>query len=510
MQSSGGTFIGKTHVLLILGLVLLVRLPDLPYHYVNWDEGTMMSQAWAMTRGERLYKDIYQIHPLFNIAILYPFFSLLSPEIAPHAIKLMNLLLVGAGGILVYRIAASWFGRGVPSLLSAMVFVFYLGRQWALSSFGRFYALFPILLSVYFMFGRRHGSRRTYILCGLLWATAVFLIQVAILDVIALYLFLLLFRRESPPRRLEASLYLALGGLAVVAGVSLYLLGRGILHDSIQWAFLRPLAGYAQLSPSSQTPGAGAPRGRIELLRLVFANVGPTFFLPLLGMACGTFRAAQGWRKETSAEGSRGRSFFTLCLIWVGTDLLGILLMGRFYYHYMLLLVPGISLACVYWVAGLDRGSMLFLGGALLTMIVAVSGYQLLQKFHQDGAEPFKVRRSRAIASYIAANTRKDDRIFLYRFGGSDVFFLSGRLSNNGIYQYVDMCEDHMKDPQLAAAKREEFKRNPPEAIVVDPLVGPAGCESSDDFFEKVIGEEYTLSKVIYGSDVYLRRSDKP
>ena len=123
MQSSGGTFIGKTHVLLILGLVLLVRLPDLPYHYVNWDEGTMMSQAWAMTRGERLYKDIYQIHPLFNIAILYPFFSLLSPEVAPHAIKLMNLLLVGAGGILVYRIAASWFGRGVPSLLSAMVFV---------------------------------------------------------------------------------------------------------------------------------------------------------------------------------------------------------------------------------------------------------------------------------------------------------------------------------------------------------------------------------------------------
>src|SRR5215470_9855928 len=73
---------------------VLVRIPDTFYHFRDWDEASMMAQAWSMTRGQVLYRDVPQIHGALNIALLVPFFTILPPDAAPHAIKVFNLLLV--------------------------------------------------------------------------------------------------------------------------------------------------------------------------------------------------------------------------------------------------------------------------------------------------------------------------------------------------------------------------------------------------------------------------------
>jgi len=86
---------------------------------------------------------------------------------------------------------------------------------------------------------------------------------------------------------------------------------------------------------------------------------------------------------------------------------------------------------------------------------------------------PFEARRSGAIAACVAAHTGQEDRIFLHRFGGTDVFHLSGRLSNNGICGFVDMCEDNVLDRDLAAAKVEIHLRREEEPAALQPSPDP-------------------------------------
>ena len=61
--------------LLIVVLVFLTRFHTLFHNYLDWDEAAMMSEAYAMMQGQVLYRDIHQIHPLFQFFIFIPFFG---------------------------------------------------------------------------------------------------------------------------------------------------------------------------------------------------------------------------------------------------------------------------------------------------------------------------------------------------------------------------------------------------------------------------------------------------
>jgi len=199
-----------------------------------------------------------------------------------------------------------------------------------------------------------------------------------------------------------------------------------------------------------------------------------------------------------------------MLLIWSGAAFLEILSIGRFYNHYMMALIPSLSLACGYWMEGLDRRSLLALAGGVLTMIYAIGALQFALNMAEDGAHPSKVRDSQAIAAYIRAHTQDSDRIFSYRFRNPDVFYLSGRLSNNGIYEYPDMCVANMKDPELARAKRAGFLSSPPAMIVMDPSISAYGCEDSDDFFTRVISEDYVRAAHFGSVEIHARRGKGP
>src|SRR3990172_3321611 len=94
---------GAVGIFFIALFVSLVRYHSLFFHYVDWDEAAMMSESWAMTQGQVLYRDIRQIHPPFQFFIFIPFFYLLPVHIVPFAVKLMNLLLVLLGTFLIRR-----------------------------------------------------------------------------------------------------------------------------------------------------------------------------------------------------------------------------------------------------------------------------------------------------------------------------------------------------------------------------------------------------------------------
>lgn len=494
--------------------MLLVRLPDLPFHWVNWDEGAMMSQAYAMTRGEELYRDIFQIHPLLNIAIYIPFFAVLSPEWVPHAVKLFNLFLVGAGGILVYRMCRRWSGSETAALIGAVMFVFTLGRRWALTSFGAFYTIFPILLSVDLLFLRGKPDRKAYAQCGVLWGLAVFMKQVAVFDIAALLLCLLILQRRSLSDFRTAALFSLLGFSAVTGVVALYFLSRGTLIDALQASVLRPIFGYAQAWPAQPGDFVQARKG---LLEQALQQIYITFPLPLFAMVCGLGRALlegaarRGIFPEDpgSENDDRARAFFWILLVWMGADLLGILFIGRFYPNYLLAMVPGLCLAAVYWAAGLGERPLRSLAAGILLVLFGIAIFQFARSVKEGGWMPYKVRRSKAIAAHIASHTREEERIFLFQYAGTDVFYLSERLSNNGVYLWIDMCDGHIKDTAAAESLREKFLRNLPTLIVTEAKGGvPRGCELMKDFMEKVLAGSYERAATLYDANIFMLRKE--
>ena len=100
---------------------------------------------------------------------------------------------------------------------------------------------------------------------------------------------------------------------------------------------------------------------------------------------------------------------------------------------------------------------------------------------------------------------KKGDRIFLYGINNLDVFYLSGRLSNNGIYMYIDMDSTHINDEELEASKRREFAAHPPALMIVNSSSNfhKNTTRSAEDFFMALIRDRYNLRKSIGGADFY-------
>ncbi|HEV8376480.1 MAG TPA: hypothetical protein VGR38_09665, partial [Candidatus Polarisedimenticolia bacterium] len=367
----------------------------------------------------------------------------------------------------------------------------------------------------YLLFARRDPSRRTYVLCGALWGIAFFLFQGTAFDIAAMFLCLSYVHRKSLRAALASGACLLFGFSVVTAAVSLYFVSQGTLEEAAHSMLLRPILGYARLGPKS-TSAVEMIQARIHLAYFCSRKLLAAFSLQWLAVLAGVCRIVMdGWKRASLTQEpgasredeSRARLMFCGCLVWLAADLLGVLATGRFYDHYMLPFVPWLTLACMFWMRGMDRPSRATLATGVMAVLYVLAACHLGASAWQDGLSPRKVRRSQGIAEFIRTHTRKDERIFLYRFGGMDVFYLSERLPSNGIYEYVDMCENHIKDRELAAAKREELLNRPPAVMVVDPSVGTDACDSNE-FFENLIRENYRRETVILGSEVYVRNAD--
>jgi hypothetical protein len=502
-------------VLLILGLVLLVRIPDLPYHYMDWDEAAMMSQAWALTQGQVLYRDIWQIHPVLNFAIFWPFFSLLDPDLAPHMIKLLNLILIALGALLVRRICARWLADDSCGLLAALLFVFYFAFRWAQSSYGEFYAVFPVLLSAEWLLFSPGAAWRNCFLAGASGAVAMLFKQVAVFDLLGLYLAFLFFHHSGLRGKVTSSLLLIAGIAAVFLPVGALLMSKGILHESVESMVVRPLTAYTGLIPTHGSLVGDVLVQRLILFSRNLARAALPFCVPLvLGIAglIGALSVMGGpaaWPRSLSpgawSATARGAAFGAL-LLWLLLDLMGIACIGRFVPHYLIQLIPAMALLSAYAPGFLSKKLRAVLLCAVIVSVYAAGCTVFVQRIAKTGWTPDRVRRSRGIADYLRANTSGKDRIFLYRVDNLDVFYLAGRLSNNGIYMFIDMFEEHSHDAKSAAERREAFLRDLPKALLVDPQGPLLGCESSPRFFSQVIGAHYSLRAVVEDVEIYFLR----
>ena len=490
----------RLHVAFLLLLVLLARVPDLFYHYQDWDEAAMMSQAWAMTRGEVLYRDTFQIHPILNFAVFYPFFALLPADAAAHVVKTFNLILTAGVALAIYALGRRWTRDPLSALVAGALAAHYLGRRWGLSSYGEFYLLLPILASVRLFFFRPR-TRESLLGVGALWGVAFFIKQVALFDAAGLMLGYFVFDRDRPEAKARSAAWIALGATIASLAVAMWLESQGIFSRAMRETLLGPAAHYAQPGNVAGTPLADivalALRAAVGLSQAI--RVLPIPFLavalaiPMLAWM--RRRGSQLFRLGTvHTDTESGSSEFPKILaVWLAADLFGVLTVAKFYPHYLVQLLPPLCLLAAAPIARLRRPFKTALAGIVLLTLVGGTGFVFAKTLIQDRGVPSRVRESREVAAIVSRMSGPEDRIFLYRFRGLDVFYLAGRLSSNGIYMFIDMFQEHIKDPRVAADRQRMLLEHPPRLIVTDPGGLLLGCESAEPLFRKLLEERYCL-----------------
>jgi hypothetical protein len=481
---------------LLLGVLL--RIPDVFYHFRDWDEASMMAQAWSMTRGQVLYRDVPQIHGALNIALFVPFFTVLPPDAAAHAIKVFNLLLVVLGALLMRSVAQIWFGDRLAALAAAAIFAFSLGRRWALSSYGEFYTPFLILLSARFLFQPVTGLPLNSLLVGGLWGTAFCVKQIAAFDAIGLYGAWRIFGGPGA-RTWTATLNQVVGGVGAVGVVGLWFVGLGGGRAWVDSTLLRPLL-YTGL-------GGGAGGTAMSNSLLAASRGFVTHLRPAVIATAGGVVALLASRRAWGRRLERGDRLFLGTLVWAATVFAGIWLTGRFYEHYLLQLVPALSLTSVFLLTQLPGGVrkvviVVVLAGLLGDAALA-SGRQVVALGRQAWV-PDEVRQSRQLARAIRASTAEHDRIFLYKVWNLDLFFLAERLPAAGITMFIDMVSEHSRDPALEARKQRELLEDPPALI----LVNPRGWKfnTAEAFFQNLLHQKYVSGATVAGVHFYHRR----
>ena len=477
----------------ILALVVLTRLPDIFTHYHDWDEASMMSEAWAMTRGQILYRDISQIHPVLNFAVFVPFFAWLKPAAAPHAIKAFNAALVFGGALLVRRIVARWTADRDSALAAALLFTGLLGRGWALSSFGEFYVIFPILLSVVLL----QEKKPHWFSVGLLWGTAFFLKQVAVFDAAALAAGFLLLRRRPAAEVVRAAALAAAGGAAVAAAVAVYFARNGALAEAFEAMFLRALA-YRSL------PGLPLLT-RLGYFWHFILKPSLSDFVFCWLLAGAAFAARRARRPPASAPDLAVP--LRLCLIWLAFGLFEVWSVGKMALHYVLALVPPACLLAGLSLRGAPPAFRAAARRVLTAVLIASASWSCMPRLRDLAAQGWLdtgTRGSIELAQRIRALTRDDERIFLYGINNLDVFYLSERLSSNGIYMYLSMEPAFLNDPELVERERRQLAERPPALLVVNNMPGFIfASPGTREFFSGLLRERYERVETVGIADLY-------
>lgn len=471
---------------LFAALLLLTRLPDLFFHYRDWDEAEMMSEAWAMTQGEVLHRDIIHLHPLLQFALFVPFFLLLPPDAAPHAVKGFNALLALGGAWLARGLVRSWNGDAGAARAAGLLLLWLLGRPWALSSYGEFYTLFPALLSLWLL----GLPRPPFAVVGALWGAAFFVKQTAAFDAAALAAGWWLLRRPRRAEALVAAARAAAGACAVAAAVAAYFLAHGALGHALDALFVRPFA--YRLLPGMPLPERAAhfaARMALPLLR----DLAPALLAAGAGLA-----AARG-RVSPPAR---------LCLLWLAAGAACVWSLGKMHPHYGLALVaPAALLAGALlgegapWRRHVSRAlSALLLAAGLWTGAPAVA------ELARAGWRPEPVAGSQALAQAVRRHSAPGERVFVYGVQHLDVFYLAERAAAGGVYNYMAMEEWFVRDATLVSRQRAALAADPPALLVVNGTGRFPASPESRAFFAALMRDRYVRVESVGLAELWRRR----
>lgn len=467
---------------LSLFLLLIGRDGTWTVPQLDWDEGTRLSIGSALNHGRTLYVDAWDHHTFLDILYFQQLFRLFPTDWVPLVVRTGNALVVMSLCLLVYAGVARMSRTRAWAVAAAVGCGYLLGCPWALSSHGEFYHSLPVALAFYWTF-TGHQDRRSLALVGALFAVGFYTKQTAAFDLAAFVLLLVGTRLAGAKTRVGATaageraarpsgnstlctsvqpfLWLLVGFGAVTFLSALYFLYHGSFSEAAYMTFVDPLI-YATGREMDDTLGkyANALAGMLSYASQVnwVITSGMVLSLTLLLIRC------------SLAQTSDAATRLAMCAgVWLAVDALGLMLIGRFYAHYLVQLIVPAAIFGTSFLLHVNkpvlRTGLGVVWGGLLVLSAA-------QRWMDTRNQPADTRWTevRKVVTFVRENTGPQDGIYLYQDWVLCLYYLSERFPPTQVFMDHQLLPENKDAPGLLKTALASLAARPPKFIVVGNL----------------------------------------
>lgn len=462
-------------------LTIILRIPSFFEPYWYGDEGVYLTLGLAVRRGLVLYRDIHDNKP----PLLY-WLAALAENLFWFKFLLLTASLASIA--LFYKLSHIIFSQSKKAVLVACSLFTLLTTlpllEGNIANAENFLILFTILGFLLLIFKEKITSGMAVII-GFCFSMAILFKVPAGADFGAVFFFLLLFQNKNPKK----IIFPLLAGLIIpIFLVTLYYFLRGAFNQFITAAFLQNI-GYLSSWQTGTHASKGLPVGLISRGLLVLGTSGILFML----------------RKKLP-------DYFSFSVLWFAFSMFGTTLSARPYSHYLLEIVPSLSLILGFLVIKTKIWEKIIIAGSVLALIISIayfrfwfyspfSYYQNFIKFALDqqtknqyfGKFNPSVNRNYKVSAYLTDRTKNSDRIFVW--GDEPFIYALSRRLPAGRYTVAYHVIDFRGQTETALAL---INQKPKYIIKI------MGEKKQFAEMEKILSEKYKLITTIDDANIYL------
>ncbi len=471
-----------TIILLVLILVLQIalRMPFLE-EPLERDEGAYAYIAQRMLVGEVPYRDYYDHKPPAIYFIYAAVFKAFGESQA--GLRYFTLFFSLIITLSVFGVGYLVWGR-IGGLLSAFLYALFSGGPYVMgtSSNTEIFMILPVILALYCFL--RAEDEGWFFWCGLLSGLAMMIKQVALLNFLVLFAFIVL----KPGVRLEfrsraKKLLWLMGGVVVFPSLFLfYFWMRGALLDFVNGVIIENLV-YVGTRDWIWS----------HLFRVIILENSVLWVLAFFSIVYIFFKDRQ--------------SKHLLLAVWTLASVCAVFIGKSFYGHYFTHVIPGLCLLSAYAVLKYtEKPRNILLGFAIAATLLYLLFNILLSQvqFYVLSPDEISARKyctsnfveAREIGRILKQEVAPQDTIYVWGAEPEVYFYVRARSASRFIYYYPLVIES----PGVLERRGElmrELKANPPRFIIwVDSRV-------LNDPLHFFIRRHYRLYFVKYGWAVF-------
>lgn len=475
---------------------VILRLPSLIEPSWYGDEGIYQVIGMALSKGEILYKQIWDNKP----PLLYLLYAFVQGDL--FMIRLVSVLIGLATVIIFYLLTKRLFNSSLSRCIASLVFTLLFGLPLLEGNIANAenFMLLPILFAFYILdFGKPQTSYFAYILAGFAMSCAFLLKVVGIFDFAALLLLLIYFRYQ----------------LLHTKGKTVFDTFNRIIQDNIFSTFSKEIIYIIAFAiPIVSTclyfiiVGAFPDFLRATLLQNIgYVGYGNTSGFPINFLFIKTVLLAGIISVLIYLKRYISTSSFII-FIWLSFSLYNAFFSQRPYLHYLLVLIPTFSLC----IGVLFQNIKQILVNSIVIVVVfflitsTFTFYRKTTAYYTNyihfitgkkGVEAYQsffdrnTPRDYDIANFIQANTKASEEVFLWS-DSAQIYALANKLP---VSRYI--VAYHMTFYKNAIIETKTSVRK----HVVKYIISTKNSSELKEFLQG-----YQLHTTIRGADVYERQ----
>lgn len=397
-------------------LTILIRFPFFFKDVIDWDEGTFILMGQSILDGHLPYTKLWDVKPPIAFASYALFIATLGKSIV--SIRLAGALCITITAFFNYLVGRIWsYNVGILSGIFTISLISLLpGGQ---STMTEMVALVPMMAAFYLLATRIKETTKQFLFVGLFLATATMVrLNLAYVSLIIGFLILIFHFVKKRSWRTTFKYLLAYGTSQVII-IFITFLPYLYSGEAKEWWYsvvLAPLS-YAN-SRASEFQALKA-----QLHNLIAIHVYETYYLPIgiltwVAALIGMIYALAHWKQFSPLQCHA----YLITLVFGGATALSILRGGATFTHYMMQLVPFVSLLSAIFLEYLIHETR-FKRVVVFTMVLALMAgcYPLFLGEYQGllgrmiKGQQLLYGSSYEIADYITQNRRPGEPIYMMR-----------------------------------------------------------------------------------------------